>query len=168
MSNKNAHYICECGKEFDNPQKFNGHKRHCKIHLKAVHKVEEMQELDKRQRQHQLETKAKNKIAREVQKETKQQQELEQWISEKHTCEKCGKLMTEKYASGRFCCRACANSKIHSAESRRKTSETLRNTSSQSLRQQRHRKQLEESKVKNREAYAKNPRHCQSCGQPLS
>ena len=26
-------YICECGKEFDNPQKFNGHKQGCKVHI---------------------------------------------------------------------------------------------------------------------------------------
>ena len=29
MNNK---YICECGKEFDNSQSFNGHKSHCKVH----------------------------------------------------------------------------------------------------------------------------------------
>ena len=33
-------YICECGKEFDNPQKFNGHKTHCKIHLACVGKLD--------------------------------------------------------------------------------------------------------------------------------
>lgn len=26
-------YICICGKVFDNPQKFNGHKQGCIIHL---------------------------------------------------------------------------------------------------------------------------------------
>lgn len=29
-------YICECGKEFDNPQKFNGHKCHCLIHREVT------------------------------------------------------------------------------------------------------------------------------------
>ena len=33
-----AHFTCECGQEFDNPQKFNGHKSHCEVHLKAVNK----------------------------------------------------------------------------------------------------------------------------------
>lgn len=28
-------YKCECGKEFENAQSFNGHKSHCKIHLYA-------------------------------------------------------------------------------------------------------------------------------------
>ena len=31
-------YKCECGKEFDNPQKFNGHKANCETHLSAVGK----------------------------------------------------------------------------------------------------------------------------------
>ncbi len=26
-------YKCECGKEFETPNSFNGHKAHCKIHL---------------------------------------------------------------------------------------------------------------------------------------
>lgn len=30
---KKSYYICDCGKEFTNPQSFNGHKRHCVIHL---------------------------------------------------------------------------------------------------------------------------------------
>lgn len=25
-------YICECGRDFDNPQSFNGHKSHCIVH----------------------------------------------------------------------------------------------------------------------------------------
>jgi len=33
-----------------------------------------------------------------------------------YICEKCGKLVTEKYGSGRFCSRACANSRIHNEE----------------------------------------------------
>lgn len=32
-------YICECGKEFDNPQKFNGHKANCDIHLTSSGKL---------------------------------------------------------------------------------------------------------------------------------
>lgn len=34
-------YICECGKAFDNPQAFNGHKSNCETHLKATGKYEE-------------------------------------------------------------------------------------------------------------------------------
>lgn len=32
-------YRCECGKEFDYYQSFNGHKSHCKIHFEAVGKL---------------------------------------------------------------------------------------------------------------------------------
>ena len=35
-------------------------------------------------------------------------------------CEKCGKLVEVQYGSGRFCCRACANSRIHSGETKKK------------------------------------------------
>ena len=30
-------YVCVCGKEFDNPQAFNGHKSHCKVHQQLKH-----------------------------------------------------------------------------------------------------------------------------------
>lgn len=33
-------YECICGKTFDNPQKFNGHKTHCVDHLKSCGKYE--------------------------------------------------------------------------------------------------------------------------------
>lgn len=33
-------YKCECGKEFDNPQSFNGHKSHCKIHAISCNKLD--------------------------------------------------------------------------------------------------------------------------------
>ena len=35
---KKGHYVCECGREFDDTQSFNGHKSHCEIHLEAVDK----------------------------------------------------------------------------------------------------------------------------------
>lgn len=35
-------YFCECGKEFNDPQKFNGHKSHCKIHMEACGKTYDM------------------------------------------------------------------------------------------------------------------------------
>ena len=34
-------YICECGKEFDNPQSFNGHKSHCVFHLSKTGRLNE-------------------------------------------------------------------------------------------------------------------------------
>lgn len=37
---------------------------------------------------------------------------LQKWIDERHCCEICGKLMTIKYGSGRFCSKECANRSI--------------------------------------------------------
>ena len=37
-----------------------------------------------------------------------------------YICEKCGKVTEEKFGSGRFCSRACANARTHSAETKEK------------------------------------------------
>jgi hypothetical protein len=39
-----------------------------------------------------------------------------------YTCEKCGKVTEEKFGSGRFCSRACANTRTHSAETKERIS----------------------------------------------
>lgn len=43
-----------------------------------------------------------------------------------YKCEKCKKDVFEKFGSGRFCSRACANARIHSDESKQKVSDTLK------------------------------------------
>lgn len=58
-----------------------------------------------------------------INKEEKQKR----WISEQHTCEHCGKVMTEKFGSGRFCSRSCANSHEVTDEQKKKTSQSLKN-----------------------------------------
>lgn len=108
-----GYYQCECGKEFTNPQSFNGHKSHCKIHLEKTEKLE--QRLQQRKEQC---NKANDVLRKNW--DTKKQQALQKWISEQHTCEKCGKVMTEKFGSGRFCSRSCANSREHSEETKQK------------------------------------------------
>jgi very-short-patch-repair endonuclease len=40
-------------------------------------------------------------------------------------CEICGKIVTEKYGSGRFCSRACANTRKHSKETKQKIQKAL-------------------------------------------
>lgn len=40
-----------------------------------------------------------------------------------YKCERCGKLVIEKYGSGRFCSRSCANSRIHTEEQKKHISE---------------------------------------------
>lgn len=42
-----------------------------------------------------------------------------------YICEKCGKEVYEKYGSGRFCSRQCANSRTHTQEIKNKISKTL-------------------------------------------
>lgn len=37
-------------------------------------------------------------------------------------CQNCGKIMTEKYGSGRFCSKSCANTRHHSQETKQKIS----------------------------------------------
>lgn len=167
ISNKKGHYICECGKEFEWSQQFNGHKRHCACHLIATGKSEKMKILDEQQKQHRLKTLSTEKIIRKKAKETQEQAELEKWISEKHTCERCGKIMVEKFGPGRFCSRTCANSRPHTEESKKKTSESLKTHTKQSSRLQKHRQQVEIRKAQTQQKYAENPNYCKSCGKPL-
>ena len=42
-----------------------------------------------------------------------------------YTCEKCGKITEEKFGSGRFCSRACANTRTHSAETKERIREGM-------------------------------------------
>lgn len=144
-------YKCECGKEFDNPQKFNGHKSSCLIHLesKGISK-EEWLSNKQAQRKHCVE------VSQRKQAE-KQAKSLQIWISEEHHCEKCGKLMTKKYGSGRFCCRACANSHNHKLLATEKNIKgLLEHNESQ------HKKKLERIRQ-----YEANPKICKYCGMPI-
>ena len=94
-------YKCSCGKEFESINSLNAHKSRCKIHL-----GEEKYNLYVSKDKERLKKSNEKKIEKlNLSKKNK----LEQWISEKHTCEYCGKIMTEYYGSGRFCCRACSN-----------------------------------------------------------
>ena len=119
-------YNCVCGKTFNNPQKFNGHKTHCKEHLISCGKYENRLEQQKKF------IAAGNLVSRKQHDEAKlnKQLQLEKWISENHTCEKCGKVMTEKFASGRFCSRSCANGRSHSEETITKISDKLNSNKS--------------------------------------
>ena len=156
-------YICVCGREFDNPQAFNGHKSHCKVHQEFKYgnltylntvQVARLETLQK--------TIATKQETLQKEKESIQEKDLQLWISEKHTCEKCGKVMTEKYGSGRFCSRSCANSHQKSEESKIKVSKSLKNASekrSNFLSRRNH-------AILNK--YFNNPSFCQNCGKVLS
>lgn len=111
-------YTCECGKVYTNPQSFNGHKSSCKIHLTALGKDITKSSLYNPESQ----AKAHATVAKHY-AEKKEQCRL-QWVAEKHTCERCGKVMTEKFGTGRFCSRACANTRNHSANTRTKIAQS--------------------------------------------
>lgn len=107
-------YKCECGKEFTSSQAFNGHKGHCEIHqISKYGSLDKLIEHNKKCTEipRQFAIKAIKKKAKEKAKERKVQKNLK-WLSEQHTCEKCGKVMTIKYGSGRFCSSECAHSRV--------------------------------------------------------
>ena len=98
-------FKCECGKEFEKSTSFNAHKSNCKAHYIAKYGSDE--------KWNEVKAKRGNSTSKtlKIAFETKRLQELNQWLLEQHKCEKCGKVMTEKYGSGRFCSQSCANSK---------------------------------------------------------
>lgn len=116
-------YKCECGRTFNDPQGFNGHKAHCKEHYIARDgNLDALNSLHARQRQTFAATVKRNQeLAASIKDEL-----LNIWISEQHLCDRCGKIMTEKYGSGRFCSKFCANSHPRTAESRLKTSLSMK------------------------------------------
>lgn len=142
-------YICECGKEFNNSQNFNGHKAWCKIH--HIHKYGSLDNYMASIKKVSMNTSLglKNKFKEE------REQAKKKWIEEKHVCEHCGKIMTEKFGSGRFCSRVCANSKNISEKTKEKISKTLF-------------KQGIKIRKNNIEKYNLNPNYCVVCGKPLS
>ena len=119
-------YVCECGKTFTNSQAFNGHKSHCHTHQTIKHgSLENLKECDIRRIASIKRVNNDKRINREKELEDKNINALEVWISEQHRCETCGKIMTEKFGSGRFCCRSCANTRTHTDESKAKISKSI-------------------------------------------
>lgn len=116
MKLEDKKYVCECGKVYANSQSFNGHKSSCKIHLTAVGKPITQSSL------YNPESQAKAHATLAKQYAEKRELATQQWVAEAHTCEKCGKVMLEKFGSGRFCSRACANTRVPSAETKLKQS----------------------------------------------
>lgn len=121
-------FRCECGKEFENPQSFNGHKGHCKEHHLA--KYGNLVAYEKQLVRQNIASKLAHEASRKKSEAFHENKKLELsiWLASKPLCEKCGKVMTEKYGSGRFCSRACANSREHSEETKQKIHNTLHQT----------------------------------------
>lgn len=150
-------YTCECGAIFNAPYCCNNHKGRCSVHLSLIDKLQSKVESEVRRR-------AELSSAMKQKHETQQKQKLDLWISEKHTCERCGKVMTEKYGSGRFCSKSCANSHPHDEEYCQKLSAKTkgRKPSANSLAGSQQRLQ------ERQEQYLLAPAICKVCGHPLS
>lgn len=141
-------YKCECGETFTDPQKFNAHKRHCKIHLSHYGKVY----INRLHDQDVIDKKLKNI-------ENRKKQKLQQWVSEQHICEHCGKIMTKKFGSGRFCCQSCANSKVVSQETKNKIGSSMKKHS--------HNNGALARKQQAISQYNLHPKFCNCCGKKL-
>lgn len=123
-SSTHKEYICECGKIFTNPQSFNGHKSHCKKHL--ITKGGEVNYANYITRQVKAATAAntaKKNLATSLSKAAQIS-----WVEAQHTCEHCGKVMVEKFGSGRFCSSSCAHSREHSSSTKEKIKAALSKT----------------------------------------
>lgn len=111
-------YVCECGREFDNPQKFNGHKQGCEVHIKIKYgTLDAYYKIKNRNHNKGNIVHMRSVLNKELQ--------LQKWVAEQHRCEKCGKIMTDKYGSGRFCCKSCANSRVRTEEQKEKVRKSV-------------------------------------------
>ena len=155
----NGYFVCECGREFTNSQSYNGHKTHCKMHhitkYGNLNFYNELQEMQKQQLYKNSQEYAK---VNHENAQLRKLEELTKWISEQHTCERCDKVMTKKFGSGRFCSRVCANSHTITNEQKEKISKSLKITNKNNFESREH------LKLQN---YNKNPRMCVVCNQPI-
>lgn len=151
-------YKCVCGKEFFTSNSFNGHKSGCK-----QHHIEKYGNLELYNDRYAKSTTKSTNTQREINKQ-KQQEKLSQWVSEHHTCEKCGKVMTEKFGSGRFCSRACANSRERSDEVKQKISQGVTTTGQEFHTREKFLKIGADNHARALEKYYKNPSICECCG----
>lgn len=142
-------YVCLCGATFTKPQQFNGHKQGCEVHL--INKYGSLEAYYKIKNRNHNRGKTLRARAQE-----KQKVDLEQWIHEQHSCEKCGKVMTTKYGTGRFCSQTCANSRPKSAEERAQIGNSTRATFIE-----------KDIRGHNILEYNKHPNTCTICGTQL-
>lgn len=95
---KEGLYRCICGREFEKAQSYNAHLSHCRVHLGN----------ERYEKQHQNRQVKGWKAANDQKVYKKKLNETLKWEMTDHFCETCGKKLTVKYASGRFCCLECA------------------------------------------------------------
>jgi hypothetical protein len=146
-------YKCVCGREFMNAQQFNGHKSHCKTY--QLDKYGNLDVYNKVKSAFSSGASISRKRQSEKAKE-KRKTLAQKWIDEKHRCEKCGRVMTVFYGSGRFCSRSCANTRQHSEETKAKIGKSGLN------------RVYKRDISKNIISYERNPNRCTQCGKALS
>ena len=143
-------FICECGKIFTNGQSFNGHKSNCKIHHEAKYGHTDV-----------LSAKYE-KISKSVSnfydmtRVAHKQLEQDLWKQSTHKCARCGKIMLEKFGSGKFCSRSCANTRDRTEDTKKNIGRSVSNTS-----------QVKQVKQKNIDAYEQNPKYCKICQEKI-
>lgn len=152
-------YVCECGKEFDNSQRFNGHKGQCKTHLILVGKYENRMAGNRKMH----EGSRLRAQERRAEKEQLEIEKLQQWISEQHRCKKCNQVMTKYWGTGTYCSASCAHGHPKSQESRDKTRETI-------IKEQLPRRKVDQEKQYKLklEQYLQSPNKCCICGKEFS
>ena len=121
MENELKEYVCVCGRKFNNSQGFNGHRSHCEKYL-----GDEKYQESVRRRNEALKKAAEGVRQKSESFHQSKMNDLLKWESEGHICERCGKIMTQKFASGRFCSTICAHRREQSNESKLKTARSLR------------------------------------------
>ena len=146
-------YTCECGKSYTDPQSFNGHKSHCVTHLECTGRLHIRETVDRL-------NKNRISVSQKKQHTEKDELKLKQWQEAKHTCERCGKLMTEQFGSGRFCSRKCANSRDRSEKVKLKIKNSVRATVSTP-------EVLKQNELERINNYYDNPRFCIVCGKTI-
>lgn len=121
-------YTCACGKTFNSSQSFNGHKTHCKEHhIMKYGNLLKFEDLNKQQQKAaELAKQAVKQKSKDFHKAKKA--ELQLWLASSPKCECCGKVMNERFGSGRFCSRVCANTRAHSDSTRQKIKVSLDKT----------------------------------------
>lgn len=131
MPDNNYKFMCECGKTFNNPQSFNGHKSRCRLHWAAKYGDDgenKFNELNKILTRAATDISAKNNVLKSKQK--LQAKESEWLESGPHYCEKCGKELPKDlkdvFGSGKFCSRQCANSRVQTEEMNKSRSDKLK------------------------------------------
>ncbi len=158
MSNSRL-FTCVCGATFDNWSKYGGHKQSCTAFI--IDKYGSIGAYNKVKNKNHYCSSSPTYIERKKKRELANQLKEEQWIAEQHRCERCGKIMTTKFESGRFCSIQCCNSHPHSPASKKKIS----------IASKAHAEKTADKRAQNKKAlidkYERNPSRCKICNAPL-